>query len=226
MIYDNICEGRFINRLNRFVAQIAIDDIVELCHVKNTGRCKELLVENAKVYVQRNDDPERKTKYSLIGVVKGDRLINMDSQAPNKVVKEWIEKGNLFSGIQVLRSEKTYGNSRFDLYVETETEKIFIEVKGVTLEEEGVVRFPDAPTLRGIKHIQELCECMDEGYQAYIIFVIQMKDVSYFEPNNRTHKDFGDALRIAKEKGVNILAIDSYVGTDSLELADYVKVVL
>lgn len=226
MKYDNIVEGRFISRINRFVAEVEVNNNTEKCHVKNTGRCKELLIKGAKVYLQESNDLTRKTKYSLINIEKGTRLINMDSQAPNKVVKEWLEKGNLFQDITLLRPEKTYGNSRFDLYLETHSQKVFIEVKGVTLEEDGVVRFPDAPTERGIKHIKELCKCVQDGYQAYIIFVIQMKGVSHFEPNNRTHKEFGLALKEASQKGVKILALDSHVTHDTLEAADYVPVVL
>lgn len=225
MKYDNILQGRFISRPNRFIANVEINNKIEVCHVKNTGRCKELLIpEETTVFVQENDNPNRKTKYSLITVKKGDRLINMDSQVPNKVVYEWIKKGNLFNTQALIKPEKKYDKSRFDLYVEEGSRKAFIEVKGVTLEEEGVVRFPDAPTERGVKHLKELCNCIDEGYEAYIIFVIQMKDVLYFEPNVMTHKEFGEVLREAKKHGVNILAVDCDVTENSIDIRDYVKV--
>lgn len=223
MKYENILEGKFIERPNRFIAYIEINGKIEVCHVKNTGRCKELLIPGVTVFVQENDNPKRKTKFSLIGVIKDKRIINIDSQVPNKAVHEWILKGNLFKDVTLIKPETTYKKSRFDFYIETKEKKIFIEVKGVTLEENNVVRFPDAPTERGIKHINELCECIKEGYEAYIIFVIQMKDVLYFEPNDETHKEFGDALRQAKKLGVNIVAVDCKVTKDSIEIADYVE---
>lgn len=224
MKYENMTVGKFISRPNRFIANVEIDGKIEVCHVKNTGRCRELLTPNATVYVQKNNNPNRKTKFSLIGVLKGDKKINMDSQVTNKVVNEWIHEGNLFDDVTLVKPECKYKNSRFDFYVETKSKKIFMEVKGATLEEEGIVRFPDAPTERGVKHIHELIECINEGYEAYIIFVIQMKDVFYFTPNDETHKAFGDALREAAEKGVHILAVDSEVTEDSIVLRDYVDV--
>ena len=150
----------------------------------------------------------------------------MDSQVTNIVVREWIEKGNLFEDVKLIKSEKKYGNSRFDLYVEAGERKIFIEVKGATLEEDGIVRFPDAPTERGVKHINELCECIKDGYEAYIIFVIQMKDVKHFEPNVKTHKEFADALKKAQKAGVNVIAVDCEVTEDSIDIRDNVKVIL
>lgn len=224
MKYENIIKGKFIERPNRFIAHVEVNGKIEICHVKNTGRCKELLIPGVTVFVQEHDNPKRKTKFSLIGVIKGERIINIDSQIPNKAVHEWILKGDLFKDVTLIKPEKTYSKSRFDFYVETKDKKIFMEVKGVTLEENSVVRFPDAPTERGIKHINELCDCIKEGYEAYIIFVIQMKGVSYFEPNDETHKEFGDALRKAKKLGVNIIAVDCEVGEDSIEIADYVEV--
>ena len=224
MKYDKMTKGKFISRPNRFIANVEINGVNEVCHVKNTGRCRELLVPGATVYVQESDNPNRKTKYSVIGVLKGNRKINMDSQVTNKVVHEWIVSGNLFKDIKLIRPEKKYKNSRFDFYVETNTEKAFIEVKGATLEEDNIVRFPDAPTERGVKHIHELCECIDEGYNAYIIFVIQMKDVLYFTPNDVTHKAFGDALREAEKKGVKIIAVDCNVTEDSIDIFDYVNI--
>jgi len=224
MKYKNIIKGKFIARPNRFIAEVEINGKIETCHVKNTGRCRELLIPSATVFVEENDNPKRKTKFSLIGVVKDKRLINMDSQVPNKIVHEWILKGNLFKDVTLIKPETTYNKSRFDFYVETKDRKVFIEVKGVTLEDNKVVRFPDAPTERGVKHIKELCDCLKEGYDAYIIFVIQMKDVLYFEPNDETHKEFGDALREAKKAGVNIVAVDCDVKEDSIDIIDYVEV--
>lgn len=226
MKYERMKKGNFISRPNRFIANVMIDGKEEVCHVKNTGRCKELLTPNACVFVQESDNPNRKTKFSLIGVIKGERYINMDSQVTNIVVREWIEKGNLFEDVKLIKCEKKYGNSRFDLYVEAGERKIFIEVKGATLEEDGIVRFPDAPTERGVKHINELCECIKDGYEAYIIFVIQMKDVKHFEPNEKMHKEFAEALRKAQKSGVNIIAVDCEVTKDSIDIRDNVKVVL
>lgn len=226
MKYDNIVKGKFISRPNRFIAHVEINGKEEICHVKNTGRCKELLIPGVNVFLQENDNQNRKTKFSLITVEKGNRLINMDSQIPNKVVNEWLENGNLFKDITLIKPETKYGNSRFDFYVETKEKKIFIEVKGVTLEENGVVRFPDAPTERGVKHVNELCECKKEGYEAYIIFVIQMKGAMYFEPNMKTHKEFGYALKKAKNSGVNILALDCEVTKETIVMGDYVDVKL
>jgi sugar fermentation stimulation protein A len=226
MKYSKVQTGIFKSRPNRFIAYVEVDGEVKTCHVKNTGRCKELLIPGVTVYLEEQDNPKRKTKYDLIGVQKEDRMINMDSQAPNKVVYEWIQLGGLFSDIKLVKAEKTYGNSRFDLYVETENKKIYIEVKGVTLEEKGIVRFPDAPTERGIKHVKELISCVEEGYEAYIIFVVQMKDVNYFEPNDVTHPAFGQALREAEEKGVHILAVDCDVEADRLSIRDNVMVKL
>ena len=193
MKYENIVTGKFIERPNRFIALVEMEGKVEKCHVKNTGRCRELLLPGAAVYLEKSDNPNRKTAYDLIGVKKGELLINMDSQAPNKVVKEWLEEEIYFKDITLLKPEYRYGKSRIDFYLETaEGRRIFIEVKGVTLEEEGIARFPDAPTERGIKHIQELQQAVSEGYEAYILFVIQMKNVFQFEPNDRTHRAFGD----------------------------------
>lgn len=226
MKYNNILKGKFISRPNRFIANIEINNKVETCHVKNTGRCKELLIPEAEVFVQKNDNPKRKTKFSLIGVKKNNRMINMDSQVTNKVVHEWISKGYLFKDIIKIKPESKYNNSRFDFYIETKNEKAFIEVKGVTLESEGIVKFPDAPTERGVKHVRELCDSIKEGYEAYVIFVIQMKDVFHFEPNVETHKEFAEALRQAERCGVHILALDCEVTEDSIDIRDYVKVLI
>lgn len=226
MKYNNILKGKFISRPNRFIAHIEVNGKIEICHVKNTGRCKELLVPNATVFVQENNNEKRKTKFSLIGVIKEDKMINMDSQVTNKVVHEWILNGNLFDEVTLIKPEAKYNNSRFDFYVETKNQKAFIEVKGVTLENQGIVKFPDAPTERGVKHIKELCDCLKEGYDAYIIFVIQMKNVLHFEPNIEMHKEFAEALKEAKNYGVNILAVDCEVEADSIKIRDYVKVLV
>lgn len=226
MKYERIEKGYFLERPNRFTAEVEIQGKKEIVHVKNTGRCAELLVPEATVYVQRSDNPERKTKWDLICVKKGNRLINMDSQIPNKAVKEWIEAGNLCENPTMLRQEVTYGNSRFDLYAEEEERKIFIEVKGVTLEEDGVVKFPDAPTERGVKHVEELCKAVRDGYEAYIFFVIQMKNVKYFTPNTRTHPEFGKALQKAREQGVHIVAYDCEVKKDEIKIRKEVPVLL
>lgn len=226
MRYENITEGIFLKRPNRFIAHVEIDKRVEVCHVKNTGRCRELLVPGTPVFLEKSSNPNRKTQYDLIAVKKGNRLINMDSQIPNKVVEEWLLKGNLFGEGAVVKREVTYGNSRFDLYIETPDKKCFMEIKGVTLEEDGVVRFPDAPTQRGVKHVKELCRCIEDRYQAYIMFVIQMEDVRYFEPNEATHPEFGEALREAQKAGVHILAYACDVRKDLINLSKPVRVYL
>ena len=224
MNYTNIRTGKFIARPNRFIALVEIDGCVETSHVKNTGRCRELLLPGVTLFLQETDNTLRKTRYSVIGVIKGERIINMDSQAPNKAVSEWLQSGGLFRDITYLKAEKTYGNSRFDFYLETTDRKIYMEVKGVTLEENGIVIFPDAPTERGVKHIRELCECTREGYEAFIVFVIQMKDVKYFKPNDVTDPEFGKALRDAARHGVQILAVDCEVSGDRMIIKDNVPV--
>lgn len=226
MRYDRIKKGRFLERPNRFIAHVEIEGQKEIVHVKNTGRCAELFVPGAVVYVQENDSPGRKTKWDLIGVEKGKKMINVDSQIPNYVAKEWIEEGGLFSDVLLVKQEVTYGSSRFDLYVEHGQKKTFIEVKGVTLEEEGRVRFPDAPSERAVKHIEELVKAVEEGYEAYILFVIQMKDVRYFTPNRDTHLKFAEALEAAAKAGVKVLAYDCQVTQDFIRLADPVPVAL
>ena len=226
MKYKNICEGYFIDRPNRFIAHVEMDGQVETVHVKNTGRCAELLKPGATVYLQDSKNPDRKTRYDLIGVKKGDRQVNMDSQVTNTVVKEWIEEGNLFGDVTLVKSEYTYGKSRFDLYVEAGERKILIEVKGVTLEDESIVRFPDAPSERAVKHVEELALAVKEGYEAYVFFVIQMKDVWFFTPNMDTHAAFGEALIEASKRGVCVLAYDCEVTPDSIQIRKEVPVVL
>lgn len=226
MIYDRMVPGTFLERPNRFIAYVEIEGRKETVHVKNTGRCAELLQTGVRVYLQESENPGRKTKWDLIAVEKGSRMVNMDSQIPNKVVKEWLEAGHLFENITRIQPEFTYGNSRFDLYVEADGKQIFIEVKGVTLEQDGVVRFPDAPSDRAVKHVEELKAAVKEGYEAYVFFVIQMKDVRYFTPNMDTHPAFGEALRDAARAGVHVLAYDCEVSSDRIAIADKVPVVL
>ena len=226
MRYDNIHKGKFLSRPNRFIANVEIDGKAEVCHVKNTGRCKELLVEGCTVWLEHSDSASRKTAFDLVAVEKGDRLINMDSQAPNKAVGEWLREKNPFGEGFSVYPEKKYGNSGFDFYLESQDRKIFMEVKGCTLEKDGVVLFPDAPTLRGVKHIEELSHCLDEGYESYIMILVQMSDVKYFTPNYDTHPEFGEALEKASRKDVKILCYDCNVTHDSMTVGKPVKVKL
>ncbi len=224
MKYQNVQEGRFESRPNRFIAYVNIDGSTRKVHVKNTGRCRELLTEHAKVYLNRSANPERSTAYDLVAVQKGHRMINMDSQAPNKAVEEWLKEGTLFPDAVKIRPETKYGNSRFDFYVETPEDRIFIEVKGVTLEQDNVVLFPDAPSDRAVKHVRELASCVAQGYKAYIIFVIQMEDVAYFTPNRSTHPEFAEALEEARGAGVHVFAYDCRVTADSMTIRQPVEV--
>ena len=218
MRYTNIMAGKFLARPNRFIAHVEIAGREEIVHVKNTGRCKELLLPGATVYVQHFPEGKRKTKYDLIAVERQNLLINMDSQAPNKVVQEWLMEQEPFGKITYLKPECKHGDSRFDFYLETEAKKMFIEVKGVTLEEKGVVMFPDAPTERGVKHVQELCHCLEQGYEAAIVFVVQMSGMRYFTPNRRTHAAFAEALERAEACGVRMLALSCEVTSESLAI--------
>ncbi len=222
MIYQNIKEAEFIERPNRFIAYIALDGKREICHVKNTGRLRELLVPGACVYVQLSDKPERKTPYDLIAVKKGDKTVNIDSQAPNKVFGEWLS--SYFKDTLLIKPEVKYKNSRFDFYVETKHRKIFIEVKGVTLEKNGTALFPDAPTKRGVKHINELCSCIDDGYEAYMFFVVQMENIKSFAPNKETHPEFAEALSNAAKKGLNIMSVGCKTGSDFLQIENFIEV--
>ena len=206
MRYENMVPGRFLRRPNRFIAHVEICGREEICHVKNTGRCKELLKPGARVWCQHWDNPSRKTKYDLIFVQKGRRLICMDSQAPNAAAKEWLLSGGL-GRIENLKGEYTHGDSRFDFSFEKDGRRCFLEVKGVTLEQDGVVMFPDAPTQRGAKHLRELCEARAKGYEAYALFVIQMEDCRYFTPNRHTDPAFACALSDAVEAGVEVRAV-------------------
>lgn len=224
MKYKNTVRAEFCDRPNRFIAHVKINGVMETVHVKNTGRCRELLVPGCPVILEKSDNTARKTAYDLISVCKDGRWINMDSQAPNQAAAEWIQGGGLFPEEVSVYRERKYGNSRFDIYIESPERKAFIEVKGVTLEENNIVRFPDTPTERGLKHVEELAECMQDGYEAYLLFVIQMKDVRKFQPNWNTHHRFGDALKAAREAGVRILAMDCMIGEDFMRIQDPVEV--
>lgn len=227
MKYPNVCKGTFIERPNRFIAYVELFGKREVCHVKNTGRCKELLIPGREVYLTRSDNPARKTAYDLIAVQKGRRLINMDSQLPNAAAFEWLMSRKDEWGITELRREVSHGNSRFDLWgVKEDGQEFFIEIKGVTLEEEGIVRFPDAPTERGVKHVEELVKCVREGYGAAILFVIQMEDAVWFGPNWATHAAFGEALIKAERAGVMIKAVRCMVKPDEMYILDGVDVKL
>lgn len=219
MVYGKILPGVFQARPNRFIAHVEMGGRLEVCHVKNTGRCRELLVPGVKVWLEESANPARKTKYDLIAVEKarpeGPLLINMDSQAPNKVFGEWAAAGGLGFVPTLLRPETTYGNSRFDYYwewsQEGEARRGFWEVKGVTLEEGGTARFPDAPTLRGVKHLEGLILARQAGYEAGACFIVQMAGMDHVEPNDATHPEFGTALRRAAQAGVEVLALECAV---------------
>lgn len=269
MKYNQVVPGTFLQRPNRFIAHVLINGKEEICHVKNTGRCRELLIPGCTVYCAASDNPQRKTKYDLIAVEKiiesqtifanagtpsqkikqspetnSTLLVNMDSQAPNAAVKEWLQSGaSPFGNIDFLKPEYKYGNSRFDFYLECKTEtkrtgtaptpaenettrsrKIFLEVKGVTLEDNGVVLFPDAPTERGVKHVRELIRCHEEGFETYVLFVVQMEHAQYFTPNRKTHPQFADALCDAQNAGVHLLAFTCKVTPDEMKIDKELKV--
>ena len=225
MQYAKMVEGTFLARPNRFIAHIEIDGNVEVCHVKNTGRCRELLPVGAKVWCLDAASPSRKTRYDLITVRKGERLINMDSQAPNTAAKEWLLAGGL-GKIENLKAEAKHGDSRFDFSFTKDGRPCFLEVKGVTLENDGVCAFPDAPTQRGAKHLRELTKLAQEGYGAYVLFVIQMEGVKYLHPNDLTDKPFGEALREAKNAGVEIMAYDCKITVNTMDILNKVEVKL
>ena len=220
MRYEKIKAGRFLDRPNRFIAHVEMEGHTETVHVKNTGRCRELLVPGAAVYLAEGQNPARKTRYDLVAVQKGGRLINMDSQAPNAAALEWLRAGNIFPEGTEIRPEYTYGGSRFDISAFT-PELALLEIKGVTLERDGVVLFPDAPTVRGTKHLRELAAFPGE---AYVLFVIQMEGVKYFTPNEQTDPAFAAALRAAHGAGVHILAYDCKVTPDSMTLNEAVEI--
>jgi len=226
MYYSSIKHAVFLNRPNRFIAHVLVDGKEETVHVKNTGRCRELLVPQSKVILEVSANPKRKTRYSLISVYKDRMLVNMDSQAPNTVIWEGIKDGKIdeIKDISVLKKEVTYGQSRFDLYFETlQQQKGFVEVKGVTLEEQGTAMFPDAPTLRGAKHVREMIQAVSMGYQGFIVFLVQMKGVKFFTPNRRMDPDFSDALREAKKSGVKILVFDANVTPQEITLGEKIE---
>lgn len=226
MKYENISEGRFISRPNRFIAEVEMQDGRKTVHVKNTGRCRELLVPGAAVYLEKSAAPGRKTDYDLVAVQKDGKIVNMDSLAPNRTVHEWIASGKYFKDVTLIKPESFYKDSRFDFYVEAGTRKIYIEVKGVTLEKDRTALFPDAPSERALKHVEELIEAVGKGFEGYVIFVIQMKGPERFMPNREAQPKFADALQRAKEAGVHILAYDCSVGADEIELCEPVEVEL
>lgn len=222
MKYGTVEQGIFLSRPNRFIAHVKTPEGEQICHVKNTGRCKELLIPGATVYLERSPNPNRKTKYDLIAVEKGNLLINMDSQAPNQVAEEYLPR--LFPGLTVWRREQVWGNSRFDFYAEAGGERWFLEVKGVTLEVDGAALFPDAPTQRGVKHLRELIRCQEEGYRACVLFVVQMAGMRYVAPNRATHPEFAQALAEAAASGVRVEAVGCRVTPSTLEADTPVEV--
>ena len=225
MIYENMVPGTFLKRPNRFIAHVVIDGAEQIVHVKNTGRCRELLPAGASVWCQHFEGGSRKTAYDLIAVQKGSRLINMDSQAPNKAAREWLQNGGLGS-LTDLRSEVTCGESRFDFAFQKDGKQCYLEVKGCTLETDGVCAFPDAPTERGAKHLRHLTALAQKGFGAYVLFVIQMEDVLYIHPNDATDPAFGKALREADAAGVQVMAMDCTVTPESMKIRTPVEVKL
>lgn len=223
MKYANMMPGIFLARPNRFIAHVEIGGQTEVVHVKNTGRCRELLCPGAQVWCQRSDNPARKTKFDLITVRKGSRLINMDSQAPNLAAREWLAAGGL-GAVENLRAETVHGDSRFDFSFTREGKQCFLEVKGVTLEDGGICAFPDAPTERGTKHLRGLIQAVREGCGAYVLFVIQMADVAYLHPNDATDPNFGAALREAEANGVQVIAMDCAVSVEEMRVRKAVPV--
>ena len=230
MRYPNITPGLFRARPNRFIAHVEVEGALEVCHVKNTGRCRELLVPGAKVWLVESGNPARKTRYDLVAVEKqrsgGSLLVNMDSQAPNRIFGEWAEEGNFRPGLNLLRPETTFGNSRFDYYWEDSGKRGFVEVKGVTLEQDGVVRFPDAPTERGVKHLEELMAAKKAGYEAAVCFIVQMEGMKHLEPNDATHPAFGEALRRCAGAGVRIFALECETAPGYVKAVGEIPVVL
>lgn len=225
MKYAEIYKAEFLDRPNRFIAHALLDGQIVDCHVKNTGRCRELLIPGAEIFLQHASKPRRKTQWDLITVNKGGRLINMDSSAPNHVFGEWLCAGGLTGTIpDFVRAESVYKDSRFDFYFEADGKRAFAEVKGVTLESDGAALFPDAPTARGVKHLRGLTDCVQNGYEAYAVFVIQMKGVRCFSPNRSTHPEFADALRAARDAGVTVVALDCDVMSDEISVSERVAV--
>lgn len=230
MKYNNVIRGKFISRPNRFIAKVFVDGREETVHVKNTGRCKEILLKGVTVYLSVSENPQRKIKYDLIAVEKerenGTILINVDSQIPNSVALEFLKKSGLFSENTEYKREVSYGNSRFDIFAKNSDYEVFIEVKGVTLEKDGVALFPDSPTERGVKHIYELIKAKEAGFDSVILFVIQMTGVHTFSPNKEMHPEFSEALKKAEEAGVKILAFECNVAPDFIEITKPVNIKL
>lgn len=226
MFYKNIAAGKFISRPNRFIANVEIDGEIQVVHVKNTGRCRELLLPGSTVYCEKSDNPNRKTAYDLVAVEKGKLLINMDSQAPNVAFSEFIHDGSFKDGIEYIARERKYKNSRFDFYFKRKGKEYFAEVKGVTLEDEGVVLFPDAPTERGVKHLTELEDAVKNGYGGCVVFVVQLKEAKYFTPNRKTHPEFADKLKEVQKEGVEIFAYTCNVTPNSISLLSQIPVVI
>lgn len=226
MRYEHVIPGRFLARPNRFIAHVETAEGVQICHVKNTGRCRELLVPGATVYLEPGKTPGRKTPFDLIAVEKGDLLINMDAQAPNRVFEEWAAAGGFIPDATAVRREVRWGESRLDFCLETPHGPHLVEVKGVTLEEGGAARFPDAPTERGVKHILELARAVGEGLDATLFFVVQIENIHSVSPNDETHPAFGEALRFAASQGVNVRAYDCLVTPDSISIRRPVPVIL
>ena len=223
-LYDEVLTGTFLRRPNRFIAHVQTKNGLEICHVKNTGRCAELLVPGAEVTLAVGKNPGRKTRCDLVAVQKGSLYINMDSQAPNRAAAEALPR--LFPGLTLLRPEAAFGASRLDFYLERGDKKTFVEVKGVTLEENGLALFPDAPTERGVKHLKELENCLKAGFGAAVLFVIQMQGVTCFSPNRKTHPAFAEALTHAQKAGVQVMAYDCIVTPDSMTVRDPVPIQL
>ncbi len=211
MKYRNYKNAIFIHRPNRFIAEVEIDGKRAICHVKNTGRLKELLIPGAHVLLEQSENPARKTAYDLIAVQKGENYVNLDSQAPNKIAAEWLPQSGLFPADTIFKPEVKRGDSRFDFRADTPSGAVWIEVKGITLNDNGIAKFPDAPTERGVKHLKELTAIVEEGGQAMVLFVVQMKGVTAVAPNDQTHPAFGAALRAAARAGVRICAVDCRV---------------
>lgn len=226
MFYKNIAAGKFISRPNRFIANVEIDGEIQVVHVKNTGRCRELLLPGSTVYCEKSDNPNRKTTYDLVAVEKGKLLINMDSQAPNQAFSEFIHDGSFKDGIEYIARERKYKNSRFDFYFKRKGKEYFAEVKGVTLEDEGVVLFPDAPTERGVKHLTELEDAVKNGYGGCVVFVVQLKEAKYFTPNRKTHPEFAEKLKEVQKAGVEIFAYTCNVTPNSISLLSQIPVVI
>lgn len=226
MFYKNIAAGKFISRPNRFIANVEIDGEIQVVHVKNTGRCRELLLPGSTVYCEKSDNPNRKTAYDLVAVEKGKLLINMDSQAPNAAFSEFIHDGSFKDGIEYIARERKYKNSRFDFYFKRKGKEYFAEVKGVTLEDEGVVLFPDAPTERGVKHLTELEDAVKNGYGGCVVFVVQLKEAKFFTPNRKTHPEFADKLKEVQKEGVEIFAYTCNVTPSSISLLSQIPVVI